>query len=120
MGPRELSKLGLNEKDLIPVEMKLGGANGSLLKILGGIFLILAGTNAAGKRWETKQLCYVAEGVQKLLLSREACVKLGILSSTTAINSSTLYSNSSLITAGSVLVMFWTLSSCSCVGSGSP
>ena len=27
-----------------------------------------------------KQLCYVAEGVQKILLSREACVKLGILS----------------------------------------
>ena len=80
MGPRELSKLGLNEKDLIPVEMKLGGANGSMLKILGGVFLVLAGTDAAGKLWETKQLCYVAEGVQKLLLSREACVKLGILS----------------------------------------
>ena len=51
-----------------------------MLKILGGVFLILAGTDAAGKLWETKLLCYVAEGVQKLLLSREACVKLGILS----------------------------------------
>ena len=80
MGPRELSKLGLIENDLIPVEMKLGGANGSQLKIIGGVFLSISGTDAAGKLWETNQLCYVAEGVQKLLLSKEACIKLGIIS----------------------------------------
>ena len=80
MGPRELAKLGLSEKDLIPVEMKLGGANGSQLEILGGLFLVISGTDAAGKHWETNQLCYVAKGVEKLLLSKEACIKLGILS----------------------------------------
>ena len=53
MGPRELSKLGLIENDLIPVEMKLGGANGSQLKIIGGVFLSISGTDAAGKLWET-------------------------------------------------------------------
>ena len=79
MGPRELAKLGLSEKDLIPVEMKLGGANGSQLEILGGVFLILAGKDKAGKIYETNQLCYVAEGVEKLLFSKEACVKRGIL-----------------------------------------
>ena len=63
MGPRELSKLGLIENDLIPVEMKLGGANGSQLKILGGVFLTISGTDTAGKLWETNQLCYVADGV---------------------------------------------------------
>ena len=79
MGPRELAKLGLLVNDLIQVEMKLGGTNGSQLKILGGVFLILAGTDATGKLWETNQLCYVAEGVEKLLLSKEACIKLFIL-----------------------------------------
>ena len=57
MGPRELAKLGLSEDDLIPVEMKLGGANGSQLKILGGVFLVIAGSDASGKLWETNQLC---------------------------------------------------------------
>ena len=79
MGPRELNKLGLTEKDLLEVEMKLNGANGSQLRILGGVFLVVAGHDEAGKLWETSQLCYVAEGVEKLLLSKEACVKLGIL-----------------------------------------
>ena len=79
MGPRELSKLGLMENDLLEVEMKLNGANGSQLRIMGGVFLVISGTDAAGKTWETNQLCYVAEGVEKLLLSKEACVKLGIL-----------------------------------------
>ena len=79
MGPRELSKLGLMENDLLQVEMKLNGANGSQLRILGGVFLVISGTDADGKLWETNQLCYVAEGVEKLLLSKEACVKLAIL-----------------------------------------
>ena len=79
MGPRELNKLGLNEKDLLEVEMKLNGANGSQLRIMGGVFLVISGNDGAGKLWETNQLCYVAEGVEKLLLSKEACVKLGIL-----------------------------------------
>ena len=39
-----------------------------------------AGTDADGKLWETIQLCYVAEEVQKLLLSKEACIRLGIIS----------------------------------------
>ena len=43
-------------------------------------FLVISGTDAAGKMWETNQLCYVAEGVEKLLLSKEACMKLGIIS----------------------------------------
>ena len=72
-------QLGLGEKDLLEVEMKLNGANGSQLRIMGGVFLVISGTDTAGKLYETHQLCYVAEGVEKLLLSKEACVKLGIL-----------------------------------------
>ena len=62
--------------------MKLNGANGSQLRILGGVFLVISGHDEAGRLWETNQLCYVAEGVEKLLLSKEACIKLGILNKT--------------------------------------
>ena len=42
--------------------------------------MIISGRDAGGKIWETNQLCYVAEKVGKLLLSKEALVKLGIIS----------------------------------------
>ena len=79
MGTEELRKLGLTEKDLLPVGMKLHGANGSNIQILGAVFVTISGQDAAGKTWETNQLCYVAKGVGKLLLSKEALVKLGII-----------------------------------------
>ena len=82
MGTEELRKLGLSEKDLLPVDMNLQGANGSKLQILGAIFIIISGRDAAGKTWETNQLCYVADKVGKLLLSKEGLVKLGIISKT--------------------------------------
>ena len=62
------------------VELRLSGANGSGLKILGALFINISGESTLGKVFLTKQLCYVAEGVDKMLLSREACEKLGIIS----------------------------------------
>ena len=80
MGREELRKLGLSEKDLLPVEMKLNGANGSSIQILGGLFVVISGRDAAGKVWETNQLCYVGVGIEKFMLSKEALVKLGMIS----------------------------------------
>ena len=56
MGPEELRKLGLSEKDLLPVDMKLHGANGSNIQILGAIFIIISGRDAERKTWETHHL----------------------------------------------------------------
>ena len=50
MGPDELRKLGLSKKDLLPVDMKLNGANGSKIQILGAIFVIISGHDEAGKQ----------------------------------------------------------------------
>ena len=80
MGTDELRKLGLSEKDLLPVDMKLNGANGSQIKILGAVFVVISGRDENRKLWETNQLCYVAEKVGKMLLSKEALIKLGIIS----------------------------------------
>ena len=82
MGVDELRKLGLSKKDLLPVDMKLNGANGSNIKIQGAIFVIISGRDTNGKQYETNQLCYVADKVGKLLLSKEALIKLGIISKT--------------------------------------
>ena len=81
MGPQQLSQLGLSKCDLMGVQMRLSAANGSGLNILGALFINISGESHLGKVYQTKQLCYVAEGVDKLLLSKEACQKLGMISS---------------------------------------
>ena len=60
--------------------MRLSGANGSGINVLGALFVNISGESSLGKVYSTKQLCYVAEGVDKMLLSREACETLGIIS----------------------------------------
>ena len=79
LGPEELFKLGLSRSDLMDVQMGLSAANGSGLKIIGALFVNITGESTLGEVYETKQLCYVAEGVDRMLLSREACCKLGII-----------------------------------------
>ena len=79
MGPQQLTQLGLAKGDLMQCEQRLSGANGGNISILGAVFVIVSGKDNAGKLWETHQLCYVCEGVSELLLSRDACTKLGMI-----------------------------------------
>ena len=81
MGPGQLTEIGLSVKDLMEVDLRLSGANGSGIRILGGVFITITGEDSSGKKWSTKQLCYVAEGVTRLMLSKDACVQLGIINS---------------------------------------
>ena len=78
IGPLQLSKLGLSKCDLMEVKMRLSGANGSGINILGALFVNISGESSLGKVYSTKQLCYVAGGVDKM--SREVCETLGIIS----------------------------------------
>ena len=80
MGTEQLARLGLTSKDLLEVDLRLKGANGGSIRILGGLFITISGEDRRNGKWSTRQLCYVAEGVTKLMLSREACVQLGIIS----------------------------------------
>ena len=81
MGRGQLPSLGLSVNDLMEVDLRLSGANGSGIRILGGVFITITGEDGSGKKWSTKQLCYVAEGITRLMLSKEACVQLGIINS---------------------------------------
>ena len=39
----------------------------------------ISGYSPSGKRWESRQMAYCAEGCERLFLSKTACVDLGIL-----------------------------------------
>ena len=80
MGPGTIHAMGMRKKDLIPVEMKIKAANMGGLKLLGGLPVIITGLDELGKERETKQLAYIAENVERIFLSKEACRELGIIS----------------------------------------
>ena len=82
MGPTQLYKLGMTEKDLLEPVLNLSAANKTGITISGAVYLEISGKDKSGKLWKTSQLCYVAQGVDQFLLSREACQQLGIITST--------------------------------------
>ena len=82
MGPNQLSRLGLTKNDLIPVEMNLKGANGSGLNIHGALFVLISAKNkTTGIVYKSKQMCYVCDGIDKIILSRETCTQMQMISS---------------------------------------
>ena len=78
-GIKIVKRLGLHEKDLIPVKMKMHAANNKGIRILGATFLRLLGKDQHGQTIETRQMTYVTDNSKKFFLSREACVALGII-----------------------------------------
>ena len=78
-GLKVVKKLGLSVKDLIPVEIKIHAADNHNIRILGATILRLSGKDAKGEEQSTRQMVYVTDNTDKLFLSREACVDLGII-----------------------------------------
>ena len=79
---RHLQRLGLEEEDLIPATMRIKAANNSSMPILGAAILLIKGRSVNGDTKETRQVVYATEVTNKFFLSRQACVELGIISST--------------------------------------
>ena len=78
-GLKVVKKLGLSTKDLIPVDLKMHGADNHNIRILGATILRLSGKNNMGEEKSTRQMVYVTDKSDKLFLSREACIDLGII-----------------------------------------
>ena len=78
-GPDLIHTLGVTKNKLIPVSQQISAANNGQLTLLGGILLDISGKDKDGKTYISSQLVYIADGVKKLLLSKRACVDLGIL-----------------------------------------
>ncbi len=81
-GLKVVKKLGLSTKDLIPVNMKMHAADNHAIRILGAAILSLSGKNNYGEERSTRQMVYVTDNTDKLFLSREACVDLGLIPTT--------------------------------------
>ena len=78
-GLPQLHKLGITKKELIPLSNGISAADNSGLGLLGGVLINITGQCKDGSTVSTKQLCYIAEGIDCLFLSRQACRELGII-----------------------------------------
>ena len=79
-GFKVIKKLDLSTKDLIPVTLKMHAADNHDIAILGATILRLSGEGLHGKEMSTRQMVYITNHTDKLFLSREACIDLGIIS----------------------------------------
>ena len=61
--------------------MNMNGAEGSALGVIGAIVLEFTCTEASGARHSTRQLCYVCEKINKVFLSIQGCIALGMVDS---------------------------------------
>ena len=75
-------RMGVKRRDLIPLANGVTAANNQGIKLLGGVLVTITGKGRDGHTRTSYQLCYVAEGLQRLFLSKAACKDLGIISPT--------------------------------------
>ena len=79
-GTKLLHKLGLGRQHLAPVTMKMTAANNRGIKIAGALRLRISGTSPSGQTLETRQIVYFTDSSDRLFLSKQACVALGMIS----------------------------------------
>lgn len=72
-GSNIMRKLGLLPKDLVPVTLKMHAANSNNIAILGAAIIRL------GNGKSSRQIVYVTNATNKLFISRETCIDLGII-----------------------------------------
>jgi hypothetical protein len=74
-----IRKVGLSQKDLIPVTTKMHTADQKDINILGAAIVRFSGKASNSKEASTRQMVYITDSTDKLFLSREACIDLGII-----------------------------------------
>ena len=79
-GINVMQKIGLQEKDLVPVRMSMRAANERDIQILGAIIVKLSCASEQEKLYNTRQLLYITNAIDKVFLSREACIDLRLIS----------------------------------------
>ena len=81
-GIRAFRRLGIDIHDLILVRMRMHAADEKPLNVLGAAILRFCGRSANGQKRHTRQIVYVTDNTDKVFLSREGCVALGLISDT--------------------------------------
>ncbi|CAC5390777.1 unnamed protein product [Mytilus coruscus] len=80
VGIKVIHRLGINQTELYPVNMKMHAANNKGITILGATILRISGKDDQGRHVETRQMTYVTDNSDKLFISREACIALRMIS----------------------------------------
>ena len=78
---KKITAIGMSQSDLLLPALNLRAANTTGINIIGCVYIAIRGVDRFGQTWETNQLCYVAEEINQLILSREACERLGMIAS---------------------------------------
>ena len=78
-GTAILHKMGLELCHLIPCTMKMSAANENPIEILGALPLRISGVSKDGIPGNTRQLVYFTPSTERLYLSKQACIALGMI-----------------------------------------
>ena len=79
-GMKVLKRLGISHSHLIPVKLKMSAANKSTINILGAAIIRFCGKGINGNSIETRQVVYATDTTDKVYISKEACIQMGIIS----------------------------------------
>jgi hypothetical protein len=74
-----IHKLGITKKELIPLANGVSTADNAGLGMIGGVLITVSGQAEDGSIRRSNQLCYIAENIHCLFLSRQCCRDLGII-----------------------------------------
>ena len=78
-GTTLLTKMGLSQRHLLPVNMTMTAANRGAIDIIGALALRISGTSPSKVRLETHQMVYFTTSTDRMFLSKQACVALGMI-----------------------------------------
>ena len=79
VGISMIQKLGLHRFNLIPIKNEMYVVNGYNINILGAAILRFSGQDRVGNTFETRQLTFVTDTLNKLFLGKEAFTVLGMI-----------------------------------------
>ena len=74
-----IRRLGLRKSELIRVTMQMHAVNNNGIKILGTVIFRFSGKSPSGQTLESQQIMYVTSDSDKLFLSQETCMALGMI-----------------------------------------
>ena len=78
-GTALLTKLGLDRRHLLPVNMRMTAENRGAIDIIGALALRISGTSPSKTTLETHQMVYFTSSTDRMFLSKRACIALGMI-----------------------------------------
>ena len=75
-GTALLTKLGLDRRHLLPVNMKMTAANRGAIDFIGALAFRISGTSPSKTTLETHQMVYFTSSTDRMFLSKQACIAL--------------------------------------------